>query len=304
MTFSYTLAAALLGVVAAVAILLLVTAFARRPLPHLRATITGLRDAATYLPDTLLTDTGLPVTVGTGDRFLSRTGDRLVRALRVRPSEQLKSQLELRSLSLSYLYGLKLAWAAIGFVGPGLIGFVFFGGLGLPLGLSLVGAVLGWLWPSASIARMAGAVHTDMNESILVFIDLVTLGRLSNATARDAIVAAADLSDQPLFRQIRMACDRADLQQEPPWRELERLAERLRLPALGDVVAIARMQDEGAALAGALRARVRDLRDEWVSGQIAAANRVSTRLQVPMALTTVVLCIIFITPAILSLNSS
>lgn len=301
---SPTLLAVGLGLLAAVAVLLIVTAFQRRPQPQLRSTVTGLRDSATQMDPI---DRGpTPTTSGAaaaGEQEVAALGRRFMRLSRLNPSLALQAHLELRGMSVAYFYGLRLLYASVGFVLPGLVAAAFFGGLAIPLGLSLIGAILGWLWPLISSRRAAQTTDAAMNESILVFIDLVVLERLSNATAGDALRNAAAMSDQPLFQQIQIACDRADLQQENPWVELGRLAERLHLPALQDIVDIARMQDEGAALSGALRARVKDLRNEWVADQLTAANRVSTRLQLPLGMATVILSLIFVAPVTLNLFS-
>lgn len=301
-TVSPTLLAAGLGLLAAAAVLILIAAFQRRPLPNLQATITGLRESATHMPSGGGLSTGqLMVGNYAGERPISEAGRRFMRLFRLSPSPALSTHLELRGISSSLFYGQRLMWAAAGFVFPALAGVIVFHGLIVPLGLSLVGGIAGWFWPLIASNRAGQADSSAMNESILVFIDLVVLERLSNATAGDALRSAASMSDQPLFRQILTACDRADLQQENPWVELGRLAQRLRLTALQDIVDIARMQDDGAALSGALRARVKDLRNEWVADQLTAANRVSTRMTLPMGMATVILSLIFIAPVALQL---
>ena len=59
-------------------------------------------------------------------------------------------------------------------------------------------------------------------EGLLVYIDLVTLERLTNASATQALHNAAALSDVPLFVHIRTALERARLEQQSPYAELRR----------------------------------------------------------------------------------
>ena len=118
--------------------------------------------------------------------------------------------------------------------------------------------------PAARLKAAAGPTNDDSFEALLVFIDLVVLERLANETSVDALTNAANMSDSPLFVQIRQVLNRASLENVDPWNGLDRLAEDIKLPELTDVVSIARLQNEGASLVDSFRARVAELRDAYL----------------------------------------
>jgi hypothetical protein len=71
----------------------------------------------------------------------------------------------------------------------------------------------------------------------------------------------------------------------PPWRELERLADELKVPELGDVADIMRLSGEdGAAVYATLRARATSLRTALLNADAARSNAASEHMVVPVAL--------------------
>ena len=129
---------------------------------------------------------------------------------------------------------------------------------GLPLYVPLLAggaaAALAFFVPDLLLLRDTKRVRSSAVESLLVYIDLVTLERLANASATQALHNAAQVSDAPLFAQIRGALERARLEQHSPYGELRRLADDMNLPELTDVANVMQLDETGAALSGALRA--------------------------------------------------
>ena len=103
----------------------------------------------------------------------------------------------------------------------------------------------------------------------------------------------------PLFVQIRIALERARLEQQSPYAELRRLAEQLRLPELADVADVMQLDETGAALSGTLRARVRELRDAYLTRQQTRAATDAEGMTIYMTLPALIFGLIFLTAALL-----
>jgi Flp pilus assembly protein TadB len=193
----------------------------------------------------------------------------------------------------------------IGAVLPGLGAFAWtLTGLSVsswPALLSLVGAVIGFFVPDVLLRRAADTARSGAVEALLVYIDLVTLERLANASATQALHSAAQLSDSPLFLQIRTALERARLEQQPPYEELRRIADQLHLPELADVADVMQLDETGAALSGTLRARVRELRDAHLTSEQTKASAAAEGMTIYMTLPALIFSLIFLVAAMLKI---
>ncbi len=192
----------------------------------------------------------------------------------------------------------------------GLVGMALLGGwLGwltgsaslLPAGLALAGGVIGFLLPDLLLRGRDRAVTEDATEALLTFFDLVTLERLANRSGTQALRAAAAVSDTTVFHAIGEALERARLEQRAPYAELQRLGNELDLPALVDIADVMRLDEAGAALSGALRARVRELRDAHLTRMKQHANEISERMGVLMVVPTLLFGLLFLVPPLLRL---
>jgi hypothetical protein len=157
----------------------------------------------------------------------------------------------------------------------------------------VVGAVIGFFVPDLLLRRARSTVRTGAAEALLVYIDLVTLERLTNASATQALHNAAALSDVPLFVQIRTALERSRLEQQSPYAELRRLSERLGLPELADIADVMQLDETGAALSGTLRARVRELRDAHLTREQIKASAAAEGMTIYMTLPALIFGLIF-----------
>lgn len=216
--------------------------------------------------------------------------------------------LVLRGKSLGEHFAAKIILAVAGFLTPAL--FAWLGlllGLGwgaAPLAASLLLGIGGYLLPDFQLRNQAEQARNDAADAMSVFFDLVILERLSNASATQALENAAELCDTPVFARIRSALTRARLQQHPPWTELNRLADELRLPELGDVADILALDDHGAALAGALRARVRELRKSHLAERRRKASADAEGLTVWMVIPVLLFALFFVLPPLLRLTGT
>lgn len=286
----------LVGALTMVGIVALVGAF-RQPLPHLADTLRALDDldrASAVGPALIDTSDG---------SSLERLGAWLLRTAKITPSRRVEARLRLRGVSAARLYGEQAAFAVV--VPLMLLSINMVVGMFVPTtlavntGTALVGVAVGWFLPRFMMSTAAAASNADANEALLVYIDLVILERLADRHIRDALTNAARCSDNPLFRQIRVALDRAQLAQEQPWTELARLAEELNLPALTDVADIARLQQHGVSLNSSLRARAAELRNAHVVMRQQEADRVTTRMELWRTFPVLMVVALFAAPPLL-----
>ena len=168
-----------------------------------------------------------------------------------------------------------------------------------PVGLAVVLAVAGWFIPDTRIRSLSKAVRQDAAEAVLVYVDLVTLARLANQSAPRALVEAAQISDHPVLARIRTTLERSRLEQQSPWAGLDGLSEELGLPELAELVEVLRLDDQGASLAGALRARVNEMRDAHLNREKVEAQTTSESLTIWMVIPVLVLGLVLITPPLL-----
>lgn len=262
---------------------------------------TRLDDALAVLSNSVET---LPLSPGPVDED-ERVGAWWLRTRSVVASPQLSRQLRLKGISLARHYNDKVIYAIGGLIVPIIISVAWamldLGDPLWPLAASIVGAGIGFFLPDLLLRGKANNTHADATESLLTFFDLVTLERLANRSATQALHSAAELSDNTVFVLIRSTLTRAQLEQRAPYSDLKQLAHELELPALADLADVMRLDESGAALSGSLRARVRELRDAHLTASKVAATAVSERMTIFMVIPSLVFGLIFLTPPLLRL---
>lgn len=225
--------------------------------------------------------------------------------LRVPVSAATRRRLELRGRTISDFVAEKLIWAIAGLLVPQVYLAVWLLLTGsvttTPLVASLALMVLGFCWPDIALRRGQKETHEDVRQQLLSFFDLVTLERLANQSAISSLHAAAEMSDNLVFRRVRSALERARLEQRPPWPDLERLATELELPEIGDLADVLQLDEQGAALARALRARVKELRDAQLTREKVTAQAISESMTIWMVIPTFMIGVLLIAPPILRL---
>jgi hypothetical protein len=243
------------------------------------------------------------VDLGALDSRSDRLGAWLYRIVPIPLTVRQRNALHLQGKSIAEFYADKAVMALVGAGLPSvlMLGLLITGsrpGM-LPAVASLLGAALGYFVPDLLLLRARSAARSDAVESLLVFIDLVTLERLANASSSQALLHAASLSDVTLFRRIRLALERAQLEQQSPYAQLRRLADQLDLPELRDVADIMQLDETGAALSGALRARLQELRDAHLTREQMAASAAAEGMTIYMTLPALIFGLIFLGAALL-----
>ncbi|SDS74047.1 hypothetical protein [Microlunatus soli] len=267
--------------------------------PHLADTISRLYQPIGARPDDSargrLTAAATPT---------ERLGSWLYRRTPVPLTAGQQRALQIRGRSIIEFYADKAVWTIIGLTMPPILaGFwaLMTGGvpLAVPALAGVVGAVVGYFVPDLLLRGQAEETRNDASSAVLMYIDLVTLERLANASGTQALQNAAELSDVPLFRQLRGALERARLEQQAPYTELRRLADDLDLQELRDLSDVMQLDESGAALSGSLRARVRELRDAHLATTLREANAASEGMTVYMTIPAMLLGVMFIIPALM-----
>ena len=282
------------GMLLAGGLICLVIAFARST-PRLEAALEMMGGDGT--------ETLHPSDVGPISGQSERLGAFLYRVVPIPLSNGQRGALRLQDKSIPEFYADKAVMAIIGALLPGLVGAAFAYLTGhlsvIPALAAVVGGAMGFFVPDLALRRTTARVQSGATEALLVYIDLVTLERLTNASATQALQNAAALSDVPLFVQIRTALERAQLEQQSPYAELRRLSDQLKLPELSDIADVMQLDETGAALSGTLRARVRELRDAHLTREHIKASAAAEGMTIFMTLPALIFGLIFLVAAML-----
>ena len=245
--------------------------------------------------------------IGDPDSRLERAAVLAYERLHLPLSPATQRLLALQGRPISDFFAGKLILAVAGLAAPLLVSAADLAlGLGLgaaPAVLSLVGGAVGYFWPDLALRRGATQVRRDASEALSVFFDLVILERLGNSSATQALHRAADLSDVAVFVQIRGALRRAQLQQRPPWTELHKLASELQMSELDDLADVLSLDEQGAALVGALRARVSELRRAHLAREKITAQRDTEAMTIWMVLPVLVFALLFLGAPLLRITT-
>jgi tight adherence protein C len=184
------------------------------------------------------------------------------------------------SLLLSALIGLAL---------PGVVTLLLSAaGFHLPFVVPAV-AGLGFAGFAAFIAHhdvlsKAQRARREFSRAVCTYLDLVALQLSAAHGPVQALEQAAAVCDGWVFERIREALRIAQLQMHSPWDELRSLATEIGVPELGDVGAIMQSSgSEGAQVHETLRTRADALRDQIRTDNLARAEAVTGRLDIPGA---------------------
>jgi hypothetical protein len=214
-------------------------------------------------------------------------------------------QLDLLEIPVSRFYAQKIQYAALGFFAPLMIPVFFQLALGfffpLPLIASPVLAAVMWTIPDSSVRTRARQAQREFTRFVTVYLELVAVALLGNTTADSALTSAASVSDSWVFRRIRREYQLADLTRTSKWDALERLGDTIGVPALIDMSRMMRMAEARVGVRDQLRAACDKLRAQLAADDTAMAERVTSRMDIPVMLTLAPILAIVITPTLLQL---
>jgi hypothetical protein len=264
-----------------------------------------LGDALALLNSGTAAPTNFDFIPGEGAGSLERIAIRAQRRLHLPIQSESARLLAIHGRSVADFLVAKLALALIGLVAPlliSLLGLVLGAGFGsAPAFLSVIGLLAGYFLPDLLLRRESKLVHNQAAEALSVFFDLVILERMANASAVQALSAAAELGDAGVFRSIRAALEQSRLQQRQPWAELRATAKELQLEELDDIAQIMSLDEQGAPLAETLRARVKELRNAQLNKEKTQAQSETEAMTIWMVIPVLVFALLFLIPPLMKL---
>ncbi len=149
------------------------------------------------------------------------------------------------------------------------------------LGLAVVAAVVA----HRDVLAKADRARREFSRAVCTYLDLVALQLSAAHGPVQALEQAATVCDGWIFERIRESLRIAQLQMHSPWDELRDLAAEIGVPELGDVGAIMQSSgSEGAQVHETLRQRADSLRDQIRTDNLARAEAVTGRLDIPGSL--------------------
>lgn len=145
----------------------------------------------------------------------------------------------------------------------------------------------------------------EFTRALGAYIDLVALERNNGSGVRQAMEAAAGISDSWVFTRLAKELTRSRWSGLPPWDALHALADELGLPELDDFADIMRLSgEEGASVYTNLRARSAAMRAAMLNDEIAEANAVGERMSIPGSLLGVIFMALLVVPSLLRMFGS
>lgn len=154
----------------------------------------------------------------------------------------------------------------------------------VPAGFALACAAVGFLVPDALVRQRADRAKAQVREAVTAYLTLTALSLRAGLGLDAALMEAARVADTWIWRTIYQALDHAVLARQPAWEGLRNLSRELDVPELVDIADIAMTGSEGTAVADALMARARSLRQQILAEQRSQANEINEKLVVPIAL--------------------
>ncbi|MFV2102464.1 type II secretion system F family protein [Micromonospora sp. LOL_024] len=193
-------------------------------------------------------------------------------------------------------YALSLLLSAlIGLSAPALLSVTLLAvGISMPLAVPVLGSVglalLCALVAHRAVLTRADSARDEFRQAVCTYLDLVALQLSAAHGPVQSLERAAAVCEGWVFDRISEALRMAQMQMHSPWDELRDLADRIGIPELGDVGAIMRSSgSEGAQVHETLRSRADSLRDQIRTDNLARAEGVTSRLDIPGALLVFVL---------------
>ncbi len=240
------------------------------------------------------------------DSKLERAAGWIHHTLRLPVSKTQHQILLMSDRSVADFFAEKLVLVTLGLLAPALwvvLQLIAFGTASTaPLAVSPILAIGGYFLADYRLAHSATRVRKATSQAVHTFFDLVALERLANASGTQAVTTASAISAAPLFRRISLGLERCRLEQTTPWRELRDIAQEWDIPELADLADVMRLEEQGAALAETLQARVRELREAHLTAERTRAQNDTEALTIWMTLPALLLGLAFIIPPLLMLT--
>jgi hypothetical protein len=216
-------------------------------------------------------------------------------------------QLDLLDIPVSRFYSQKIQLAAIGFVTPIILpiffqlAFSYF--FALPLLLCPFLAAIMWTVPDGTVRTKAKDAQREFTRFVTVYLELVSIALLGDTTTDSALTSSAAVSNSWAFRRIRREYQIADLTRISKWDALERLGAAVEVPSLVDMSRLLRLSEARIGLRDQLRAACQKLRAQVAADDKDAAQRLTSRMDLPVLCCLLPILAITIVPTLLQLTT-
>jgi Flp pilus assembly protein TadB len=184
----------------------------------------------------------------------------------------------------------KLTLALVGllFV-PAITALLLLGGAHLslivPLWISLILMVGGFVVPDLGIRSDAARRRRDFRHALGSFLDLVVVALAGGGGVETALGDAASIGNSWAFSYLRRALDGARLARETPWSALGRLGTELGIAELSELAAsVSLAGTEGAKVRASLAAKAASLRTHELAEAETADQAATERMSLPIVM--------------------
>ncbi len=195
----------------------------------------------------------------------------------------------------------------------GLAAFIWFpvaysltvgGGLGVPMVMAVVAAVVGFSVPDLRLHREAEKRRRDFRHVMGSFLDLVGMNLAGGRGLPEALMSASSIGEHWAMVRIRQALSNARIVGITPWEGIAALGRDLGVDELRDLAsALALAGDEGAKIRMSLMARADSMRRKELADVEGAAGESSQSMLMAQLVMCVAFLILIAYPAIQQLGA-
>ncbi len=156
---------------------------------------------------------------------------------------------------------------------------------GFALTLAAAGGFIGlYLLPDLELKSKAAACRDEFSEALTAFVSLVAVIASGGGGVNTAMSEATQIGDGWCFDSLRRAIQESTLHGESPWSGFDQLGRRLNVVALIELAgALSLAGTSGARVTETLTARAESGRQRELTDAMAAAEKKSESMNVPVA---------------------
>jgi len=220
--------------------------------------------------------------------LVARGGVRVLDALGLTNSADLREQLRILDKPLERHAYEKLLGAVAGFLLPNLaIVVIAAGGVAasplVGLGVGVVGAAAGFFYPDFPLAEQVERRQQAFRHALSSYLDLVTIILAGGGGVESALQGAADAGDGWAFAELRAALRRAEFTGRTPWELFDELGVTLGVDELRELAAsVSLAGGQGAKIRQSLAAKADALRAQQAAAIEANAETRTEKMIVPV----------------------
>ncbi len=217
-----------------------------------------------------------------------------------------RTDLAVMNRSMTHHLGTKALLALAAFIWfPSVVTLLgYASGVGVPIIVALVAALLGFVLPDLQLRRDAEQRRRDFRHVVGSFLDLVAMNLAGGRGLPEALMAASSFGDHWAMVRLRQALSNARIMGWTPWESIARLGQDLGVEELRDLAsALALAGDEGARIRTSLMARAESMRRKELVDVEGAAGESSQSMLLAQLLMCIAFLVFLAYPAVSQLGS-